>query len=179
MPRPTRQLAVAVGAMATIMAVGAATVAWGDDSSTVGSTVHETLTGFEEDPLVRSTTGNGQFQIHIDEAAQEISYELSYASLEGSVLQAHIHVGGQAQSGGISVFLCTNLGNGPVGTQLCPAAPATVSGTIRPVDVIGPADQGVTAGQFGELLAAIRAGKTYANVHSSLYQGGEIRAQID
>ena len=128
---------------------------------------------------MRSTTGNGQFQIHIDEAAQEISYELSYASLEGSVLQAHIHVGGQAQSGGISVFLCTNLGNGPVGTQLCPAAPATVSGTIRPVDVIGPADQGVTAGQFGQLLGASRAGKTYANVHSSLYQGGEIRAQID
>ncbi|MGH8834639.1 MAG: CHRD domain-containing protein [Actinomycetes bacterium] len=165
--------------MATLMATGAATVAWSADSGTVGNTVHETLTGYQEDPQVFSTTGIGQFQIQIDEAAQEISYELSYASLEGSVLQAHIHFGGQAQSGGISVFLCTNLGNGPVGTQLCPAAPATVTGTIRPADVIGPAGQGITAGQFGELLAAIRAGKTYANVHSSLYQGGEIRAQID
>jgi CHRD domain len=179
MRRPTRQLAVTVGVMATLMAVGAATVAWSADSGTVGNTVHETLTGYQEDPAVFSTTGNGQFQIHIDEAAQEISYELSYASLEGSVLQAHIHFGGQAQSGGISVFLCTNLGNGPAGTQLCPAAPATISGTIRPADVIGPASQGITAGQFGELLAAIRAGKTYANVHSTLYQGGEIRAQID
>jgi hypothetical protein len=179
MRRPTRQLAVAVGVITILAAGGVATVAWSEDSGTVGNTVHETLTGYQEDPLVLSTTGNGQFQIHIDEAAQEISYELSYASLEGSVLQAHIHIGGASQSGGISVFLCTNLGNGPAGTQLCPAAPATISGTIRPADVIGPAGQGVTAGQFGELLAAIRAGKTYANVHSTMYPGGEIRAQID
>jgi hypothetical protein len=37
----------------------------------------------------------------------------------------------------------------------------------------------VTAKQFEELVAAFRAGKTYVNVHSSLYQGGEIRAQLD
>ncbi|MCI0687622.1 MAG: CHRD domain-containing protein [Sporichthyaceae bacterium] len=165
--------------MATILAIGATTVAWSISSGTVGNTAHVTLSGYEEDPAVLSTTGNGHFQIHLDEAAQEISYELGYASLEGSVLQAHIHIGGRAQSGGISVFLCTNLGNGPAGTQLCPVAPATISGTIRPADVIGPAGQGISAGQFGELLAAIRAGKTYANVHSSLYQGGEIRAQVD
>ncbi len=93
--------------------------------------------------------------------------------------QAHIHIGGAAQSGGISVFLCTNLGNGPAGTQLCPAAPATISGTIRPADVIGPVGQGITAGQFDELLAALRADTTYVNVHSSLYPGGEIRGNIE
>jgi len=162
-----------------LAAGGVATVAWSADSGTIGNTVHETLTGLQEDPLALSTTGNGQFQIHIDEAAQTITYELSYASLEGSVLQAHIHIGGRSQSGGISVFLCTNLGNGPAGTQLCPAAPATISGTLTPADVIGPVGQGVTAGQFGELLAAMREGKTYANVHSTMYPGGEIRAQID
>ena len=104
-----------------------------------------------------STTGTGEFQARVDTAAQEITYSLSYAALEGNVLQAHIHLGGRAQSGGISVFLCTNLGNGPAGTQACPAAPATISGTIRPADVIGPAGQGITAGQFDELVAAMRA----------------------
>ncbi len=93
--------------------------------------------------------------------------------------QAHIHLGGAAQSGGISVFLCTNLGNGPVGTQACPPAPASVSGTLVPTDVIGPVGQGIVAGEFGELVAAIRAGVTYANVHSSKYPGGEIRAQLE
>ena len=72
--------------------------------------------------------------------------------------QAHIHFGGPRQSGGISVFLCTNLGNGPVGTQACPAPPATVTGTIRPADVIGPTAQGIAAGEFAELIDAIRHG---------------------
>ena len=92
--------------------------------------------------------------------------------------QAHIHFGSPSQVGGISVFLCTNLGNGPAGTQACPPAPATVSGTITPTDVIGPGAQGLGAGQFDELIAAIRAGSTYVNVHSTLYPVGEIRAQL-
>ncbi|MBA3245914.1 MAG: CHRD domain-containing protein, partial [Actinobacteria bacterium] len=45
-------------------------------------------------------------------------------------------------------------------------------------NVIGPSSQGIAAGEFAELLAAIRAGKTYANVHTSLFPGGEIRAQL-
>jgi CHRD domain len=44
--------------------------------------------------------------------------------------------------------------------------------------VIGPAGQGISAGQFDELVDAIRAGATYANVHTTLYPGGEIRGQI-
>ena len=124
-----------------------------------------------------STTGNGEFRAQID-SGQQISYTLSYSALEGNVLQAHIHLGGRHQSGGISAFLCTNLGNGPAGTQTCPAAPATIEGVITPADVVGPAMQGITAGQFEELVRAIRAGATYVNVHSSLYQGGEIRAQL-
>src|SRR6266511_100694 len=82
------------------------------------------------------------------------------------------------ESGGIVVFLCSNLGNGPAGTQACPAAPATITGTLRAADVIGPAGQGIAAGEFAEFLAAIRAGVTYVNIHSSIYPGGEIRAQI-
>ena len=44
---------------------------------------------------------------------------------------------------------------------------------------IGPAAQGITAGQLAELVRAMKAGVTYANVHSTLYPGGEIRAQLD
>jgi len=137
------------------------------------------LSGFQEDPLVLSTTGNGRFKLQVDVDKQEATYELSYSALEGDVLQAHIHIGGRSQSGGISVFLCSNLGNGPAGTQPCPAAPAEISGTFRPADIIGPTGQGVTAGQFDELVAAIRGGVAYVNVHSTRYPGGEIRAQLD
>ena len=144
-----------------------------------GSSISETLSGYQEDPLTLSTTGTGEFQASIRAKHQEIKYQLSYSALEGNVTQAHIHFGGRAQSGGIAVFLCSNLGNGPAGTQLCPAAPATISGTIKPVDVIGPGvAQGLLAGEFDEFVDAIRGGVTYANVHSSLYPGGEIRAQL-
>ena len=54
-----------------------------------------------------------------------------------------------------------------------------MTGTVRPADVIGPAGQGIDPGQFAELVAAIRAGATYVNVHSTKYPGGEIRAQLE
>lgn len=176
----TRLLAIAVVLSAAVAATVAGSAALADDDSVNSrNSFREHLTGYEEDPLVLSTTGRGTFRAQIDEQSQEIRYQLSYADLEGTVLQAHIHIGGRSQSGGISVFLCTNLGNGPAGTPACPAAPGTVEGTLTPASVIGPAGQGVAAGEFAELIAAIRAGKTYANVHSSKYPGGEIRAQLD
>jgi CHRD domain len=171
-----RVVAATIIATATILATTAGGAAMADNDS---GTQHVRLTGYQEDPLVLSTTGGGEFRLQVDENAHEASYQLTYSDLEGTVLQAHIHLGGRSQSGGIMVFLCTNLGNGPAGTQTCPAAPAEITGTIRPENIIGPSGQGVTAGEFEEFVAAVRAGATYVNVHSSLYTGGEIRAQLD
>jgi hypothetical protein len=54
-----------------------------------------------------------------------------------------------------------------------------VSGTITPLEVIGPNGQGIAPGEFEELVAAIRAGRAYANVHSAKFPGGEIRGQLN
>ena len=54
-----------------------------------------------------------------------------------------------------------------------------MTGVIDSADVIGPAGQGIAPGEFDELISAMRAGLTYANVHSDpMYLGGEIRGQI-
>jgi hypothetical protein len=45
--------------------------------------------------------------------------------------------------------------------------------------VIGPAGQGVAAGEFAEVLQAIRAGAAYANVHTTNFPAGEIRGQVE
>jgi len=142
--------------------------------------ISELLTGYEETPSAVSTTGNGSFTARISNDNSRIDWELSYADLEGAVQQAHIHFGQKSVTGPISVFLCTNLGNGPAGTQPCPAPPATISGTITAADVTNLANErGISAGELDELLAAIRAGATYVNVHSTRWPGGEIRSQID
>jgi hypothetical protein len=167
------QLVLVFGLVSLLGAVGVAVATGGRD-------IRERLSGYEETPLPISTTGHGKFTAQIDRFDQEIRYQLSYADLEGSVLQAHIHFGHEkGAAGGISVFLCSNLGNGPAGTQVCPPPPATITGTLRPADVIGPAGQGIEAGAFGELLDAVDAGLTYANVHSTKWPGGEIRAQLN
>ncbi|HEX5708449.1 MAG TPA: CHRD domain-containing protein [Pyrinomonadaceae bacterium] len=147
--------------------------------------IRELLIGFEEVPAV-STVAEGEFRATISQDETQIQYELKYADLEGSVQQAHIHLGQKGVNGGISVFLCTNLGNGPAGTQPCPPSPATITGTITAADVSPniPATaaaraQGLDTGEFGELLRAVRAGATYVNVHSTKFPGGEIRSQIN
>jgi hypothetical protein len=167
------KLAVAVAALA-VAATGAVVAVAGG-----GKQFNEQLTGYEETPLALSTPGEGRFRLHIDRAEQQIAYRLRYGGLEAPVTQAHIHFGAPAQSGGVSVFLCTNLGNGPAGTQACPPQPATITGTIGPADVVGPAAQGIDPGEFDELVDAIRAGATYANVHTEKYPAGEIRAQLE
>lgn len=139
--------------------------------------VRTRLDGFSEVPSL-STPGKGRFTINIDRRRQSIDYVLVYEGMSADVTQAHIHFGQRHVNGGISVFLCSNLGNGPAGTQACPLRAGTVTGTIVAANVIGPVGQGIAAGEFGELLKAIDGGATYANVHTVAFPGGEIRAQI-
>jgi hypothetical protein len=142
------------------------------------------LVGFKEVPSV-STGASGVFKAQINNNQTAIDWELTYQDLEGAVQQAHIHFGQRGVNGGITVFLCTNLGNGPAGTQPCPPPPTLITGTIMAADVSPsiPATemartQGIDTGEFDELVRAIRAGVTYVNVHSTRWPGGEIRDQV-
>lgn len=171
--------AVGVAVLAGAAAAGTVAVADGDKQ------IREDLVGYQEVPAL-STEGNGTFKARIDRNGQQISYRLTYSDLEGAVLQAHIHIGQRAVNGAIVAFLCSNLANPPAGTPACPAAPGTVEGTIEPADVRDTtsappptAGQGIEAGAFDELVDAIEAGVTYANVHSAKWPGGEIRAQLE
>jgi hypothetical protein len=137
------------------------------------------LSGYQENPDV-SSQATGSFRISIDDDAETLSYELSYSGLEGTVAQAHVHFGKRAVNGGISFFLCgTAASPGPMGTPVCPQS-GTVSRTIPASAILGPTAQGIEVGDFDEVVAALRAGHTYANVHTlPSFGGGEIRAQIN
>jgi CHRD domain len=160
---------VAVAASAVVLTL-VATAGGGERGS-----VRADLNGYQEvvGGGAISTTGHGLFTAKIDAQNQTISYELSYTLEGGTALFAHIHFAERHVSGGISAFLC----GGPT-TPACPTPGGTVTGTITPADVIGPTGQGIEPGSFDELLRAIDAGATYANVHSTRWPGGEIRGQI-
>lgn len=174
---PARLLAVlaSIGALAG----GGVALAQGgeghDRGHAHGAGFHAVLSGYQEVPAV-STRASGEFQARVKGGV--VQWRLSYRDLEGAVQQAHVHFGQPAVNGGVSAFLCSNLAGAPAGVQHCPAAPATITGTIDAAGVVGPAEQGIEPGALGELLAAMSAGATYANVHSDRFPNGEMRGQI-
>jgi hypothetical protein len=139
--------------------------------------VRADLEGFQEVPAI-STVARGRFRAFVDARANTITWKLNYDGLEGAVQQSHVHFGQLSVNGGISFFLCSNLGNGPAGTQACPEGPAELTGVITPELVVGPTGTGIEAGAMAEIIAAIRNGTAYANVHSAKWPGGEIRGQL-
>ena len=173
------KLAIGVAALGVVVITAAAVA--GDRGKTRAS-----LTGYEEVPAI-STVGNGSFKASLNGAGTELHYVLRYEGLEGgNPTQAHLHFAQKSVNGGIVVWLCgTTTNPGPTGTQTCPASPSgTVTGTITAANVVAPApaapaNQGIEAGQFDEVVRGIRAGTVYANVHTATYPGGEIRGQLD
>ena len=172
MRRSRIKLPLAAAGLAAV-AVAATAVAGGSPN------FRGTLTGFQEVPAV-STSGHGGFTARVTHGGEAIEYRLSYDDLEGAVAQSHIHFGQRSVSGGVAAWLCSNLASPPTpeGIPPCPAPPATVTGRIEADDVVGPAGQGIAPGELSELLEAMHAGVTYANVHSDKFPGGEIRGQL-
>ena len=144
------------------------------------------LTGYEEVPAV-STAATGEFRARRVKTptGPVINYRLTYSNIQNANA-AHIHLGQAGVNGGVSAFLCGG-GDKPA----CPATGGTVTGTIDAADVVGPSVQGIAAGEITELVAAMKYGVTYVNVHTSSgtetppaatgpgdMPAGEIRGQI-
>jgi hypothetical protein len=171
---PAKLLAV-IASIGAVAAGGAAVAQEGVSGHSGRSSFHAVLSGYQEVPAV-STSASGDFKARLKSGV--VQWRLTYRDLEGAVQQAHVHFGQPAVNGGVSAFLCSNLAGAPTGVQRCPAPPATITGTIAADDVVGPADQGIAPGELDELFAAMRAGVTYANVHSDKFPNGEMRGQI-
>jgi CHRD domain len=168
---------VAVAGVIALLGVGSYAIAGGGSKNFRGNP----LNGYEENPDI-STVATGSFTARLSDDGNSIHYTLSYSGLEGNVQQSHVHFGKRGINGGISFFLCGTTGfQPPAPTPAPPTCPqsGTVEDDITAADVIGPAGQGIEVGNLAEILAAMRAGHAYANVHSTKWPGGEIRAQLD
>lgn len=178
-----RVLTVAAIGLLTVFAIGGyAAAGSGKDHVTA-----DAMTGYSEGaaggPV--SSPASGSFEATIDDEAQEIHFTLSYSGLEGEVRQAHIHFGQRSVNAGISIWLCetaateaNRIAAGSPDVPTCPQS-GTVESTVGVNHVIGPTAQGIAPGEFAEIVRAVRAGRAYANVHSTKFPGGEIRGQIN
>jgi hypothetical protein len=129
-----------------------------------------TLSGWNEVPSVVSK-GFGFAKVTISEDEKSIEYELVYYGLV-NVTAAHINLGKDGHVGGVAVWLC----GGP--KPECPLSGTRISGKITAEDVMAIETQGLKAGDLSSLIAAIRSGSAYVNVHTTAYPAGEIRGQL-
>ena len=142
------------------------------------------LTGLEEVPVV-NTVASGKFRARISADEQSIEYRLSYSGLQGTVSQAHIHIAQPSVNGSIVIWLCQTATNPAPANQAihtCNPGSDDFTGTITADIVIagGTASQQLNANDLASVIALIRAGAAYANVHTLPNStGGEIRGQLD
>jgi len=97
-----------------------------------------------------------------------VSYTVTFSGLTTPATAGHIHVGPAGVNGQVTVPFSP-----PAQTS------GTFSGTFSATDVRVATGGGISvaAGSMDDLLAAMRAGNTYTNIHTSTFQNGEIRGQ--
>ncbi len=117
------------------------------------------INGFQENPAV-ATSASGRGTAVISADGSTITYVVTYGGLSGTLNAAHIHTGAAGSNGGVILPLT--------------AGPSPMTGTLTTANFA--ASGAVTT--FVQAVAAIRAGTTYFNLHTSANPGGEIRGQI-
>jgi hypothetical protein len=138
------------------------------------------MNGLNERPTPVTTPAHGELNLKISEDGTRITYQLSVENLKSAITQAHIHLGpqdGVGSAGPIVVFLFpANFPGGPLPAPV-PGEALQVDGTFTSADLIGP----LAGKPLSALIAEIRNGNAYANLHTALpggHPGGEIRGQL-
>jgi CHRD domain len=166
-----RRLRYAVAVVLVLSLAGASFALASGGDKAKGAQFRAHMIPYGEVPSLNST-GHADLTLNVTDTT--ITFKLDYADLTGPPLFSHIHVGQVGVNGGVSVFFC-----GGGGKPACPASNSgSVSGSIVAADVVGPTAQGFDAGNITPLVAAIRAGVTYANMHTMKFPAGEIRGQL-
>jgi len=108
-------------------------------------------TGAQEVPaVVTAAYGLGVFTLSQDEST--VSYMIINQGLSGSIISAHLHIGPVGVSGGPVEDLTTDISGN------------VITGTFVPTPT---------------LLAALKQGDVYFNVHTAANPNGEIRGQLN
>jgi len=128
------------------------------------------LSGDEEVPPV-PTRGRGNAIFSLSRDGTTLSYKVITANVE-NITQSHIHIGPVGVNGPVVVFL---FGLVPAGVS---STGILSQGTLTQANLIARPAIGFGA-TMPELVAAMRSGNAYVNVHTLAFPGGEVRGQIE
>src|SRR6266852_2709180 len=117
-----------------------------------------TLKGANETPPVSAnSTGTATFTV----SGTSVNYKITASGLSGNATAAHIHVGSSTASGPVVLpFPAKAINNGPDGS-------VTISGSFTSADVKPQTNP--TINNLDDLLAQMRAGSTYVNIHTAAH----------
>ena len=156
------------------------------NAKTDGDRNHTTpLTGAEEVPA-RDTKATGNAVYHISKDGNSVEYKVIVANIE-NVFMAHIHIGPPGVAGPVAVWLYPSTAQAPGAPGGGPINGVIASGTFTAANLT--AASGAWDGTWESLLAAIRGGGAYTNVHTNDgvdpantgpgdFPGGEVRGQF-
>jgi hypothetical protein len=124
-----------------------------------------TLNGASEVP---PTTSSGTGTATVTVSGTTATYTVSFTGLSGNASASHIHVGavGTAVAGNVIVA----FSGVPANTS------GNFTGTFTSADVKAQTNPPIST--FDDVVAQMRAGNTYVNIHSTVNGGGEIRGQL-
>lgn len=139
----------------------------GSNSSSSGATVfNATLSGANETPPVSGGgTGTATFTL----SGSTVNYSVVATGLSGSATGAHIHVGASGVAGPIVVDIAA-ITPPPAGTSFSIQGSFTAA-NIKP-------QTSPTIATLDDLVAQMRAGNTYFNIHTAAHASGETRGQL-
>ena len=130
-----------------------------------------TLTGDQEvppvGPVITDTTGKAFFRLN--KAEDEIEIQL-HVNDGVRITQSHIHCAPAGVNGPVVVFLA-----GLHGAGLDIDGKWVSNATIKTTSIVNTA----CGATVSALAASMRAGNTYANVHSVAHPAGVVRGQIE
>jgi hypothetical protein len=138
-------------------------------STAAGQTMQARLepTGEVPPPTIGSSNPTGTVMITAN--PDSLSYKVTASGLTSPVTVAHIHLGGPGVAGPVIVPLNISPGSDP--------STATGEGTVDASAIKGKNPDG-SAMTMKDLIAAVKGGNTYVNVHTQNNKPGEARGQI-
>jgi hypothetical protein len=143
----------------------------------MGATITYTtsLSGANEAPP-NASPGTGTATVIVDTVANQMSVDVSFAGLLGTVAAAHIHCCVAAPgTAGVATQVPTFPGfpAGVTAGSYSQTFDMTLSGSYNPAFVTNYG--GTPASAWATLLASFAAGTTYLNIHTTQFPAGEIR----